>query len=174
MAEETTSARDVFHQTERELATLIRQYRRAFEANDRLAQDIEADAICERIRRLLYEHLELRVGMSSDQWFWLDGREHCQIDRAARQGIRATGRLICSLPEARRLEWSEPFAASISLDNVEELSDYTIWLGNRQTLIGLPRIRQQIEAGEVPSPSAPNAVNQWAFVFRRGERELQQ
>jgi hypothetical protein len=98
---------------ERELAAVARLYGRAVEVSDCVAQDVEADALVNRIRWLLYNHLGLRIGMSTDEWVWLDGQDDCRVEPLSSLEYRASGRLHCSLPEGHR-QWTEPFAARIS------------------------------------------------------------
>ena len=160
-----------FNRLERELAAVLRQYQRATEAGDHPAELVEAEAICSRIRWLLDFHLELRVGMSSDDWVWLDGQEDdCRIERLGAFELRIAGRLYCSLPEGHR-QWTEPFVARISHSPTDgELCNYTIWFGNRETLQNLPKVQQLIESGEVVSAPAPEREDSWAFVFAMGDR----
>src|SRR5713101_6491720 len=150
MPEETTFDQIAYHEhhlrcLERELAAVVRQYRRAGEGDDRAAEEVETEAICDRVRWLLYHHLDLRVGMSSDDWVWLNGQDsHCRIERLGNLQLRASGRIYCSLADGHR-QWTEPFAATISHSpTAAELSDYTIWLGNRATLPNLPTVRRLI------------------------------
>src|SRR5262249_53773930 len=114
---------------------------------------------------------DLRVGMSSEDWIWLDGEDDCLIERLGPVELRATGRLYCTLPQGPRREWTEPFAAKMSHSpTASELIDYAIWFGNRATLLNLPKVQQLIESGEELSPPAPAQDDDWAFVFRMGDR----
>lgn len=155
---------------ERELAALVRQYGRAAEVNDGVALEVEAEAFCDRVRWLLYNHLGLRIGMASDEWVWLDGQADCRVEALGTLELRAAGRFDCSLPEGRR-QWTGPFEAMVSHSPIAaELRDYTIWLGNRATLLNVSKVRQRITSGEMLSPPAPVDLDEWAFVFRRGDR----
>ncbi len=167
---------DTFHQDwladlEVEVAALVRQYLRATEASDRAAREVEADAICDRIRRLLYHHLGLSVSDTDDDWFWLDGQEEgCRVELVGAMELKATGRLWCSLPEGRR-QWTEPFAARVAHSaTAQVLSGYTLHLGSRETLLNLSETRRQIEGGRIPTPPPPANEEEWAFVFRLGDR----
>jgi len=150
---------------ERELAAVVRQYGRAAEASDDAAKEVEADALADRIKCLLYNHLGLRIGMASNDWVWLQGHEDCLVEVAGME-TRISGRIWCCLPEARR-EWTEPFAAEIGHPPTAESLDYTIWLGNRTTLLDLAKVREIFALGEKLSSPAPD---EWAFVFRKGDR----
>lgn len=64
---------------EREVAAVVRQYGRAAEAGD-AAQDVEAEAACDRIKWLLYHHLDLRGGLGDDNWHgWVVTCHHNDI-----------------------------------------------------------------------------------------------
>ena len=156
---------------ERELAAVVRQHGRALTAADGPAEAIEAEAIYERIHRLLYHHLALRLGETADDWVWLDGHDNdCRLEALAPLELRASGRMWCNLPESRR-QWTEPFAANIRHSRTaDELSTYTIWLGSCATLGKLPTTRELIESGEISSPPPPANDDGWAFIFRMRER----
>jgi hypothetical protein len=153
-----------------ELAALVRQYGRATDAGDVAAQEIEAQAICDRVRWLVYHHLDLRIGMSSDDWVWLNGEDDdCFVERPGEHGLRARGRIWCSLPEGRR-QWTEPFAADIRhAPTAPGLCSYTVWFGSRATMLDLAAVRELIASGEVLTPRAPDREDGWAFLFRMGE-----
>jgi hypothetical protein len=154
-----------------EVAAAVRQYQRACEAGDDPAKEVETEAICDRVCRLLYHHLDLRLGMSSDDWVWLNGSYECRIEQMSTLEIRASGRVECSLPEGQR-RWSEPFDARISHSpTAAVLQAYTIWLGNRATFLNVPEVRRMIESGEVLTPPAPVHQDGWAFVFHLGDRD---
>jgi len=160
---------------EAELAAIVRQYDRAVKACDHMAQHVEAEAVCDRVRRLLHHHLGLRVGISSHDWVWLDGQEDdCIVERVGPVELRTAGRLICSLAEGPLRRWTEPFAASITHSRTApELSSYTIWFANRTTMLDLEPIRQLPPGSEIvnpPHPPAPTREDGWAFVFRMGDR----
>jgi hypothetical protein len=158
-----------FGRLQGELAAVVRQYRRAADASDEPAEEFEAGAVCDCIRRLLYEHLSLRVGMSSDEWVWLDGSENCTVEQLTPLEVRASGRLNCSVPESRR-QWTEPFTAIIRHSaSSAELSDYTIWLGNGATLLNLAKVRHLLASGVMVSPPAPARDNEWAYIFRMSD-----
>lgn len=175
---------DMLLEIERSLAAVIRQYRRAADANDSDALALERDSVACWIRRMITIHLEARIGMSSDDWVWLDGDEVCSIELAGAE-MTVSGRIWCSLPEGRR-EWTEPFAARVVHASASpDLADYTIWWGTRETLLDLPTVERLVRGGEVPtprsrierflrgdkvlSPLAPTSEDGWAYVFLRGE-----
>src|SRR5262245_37681976 len=156
---------------QRELAAVLRQHQRATSARDQSAEVVEAEATIDRIRRLLYHHLELRVGMSSDKWVWLDGQDDCVVEALQPLEFRASGRLLCSLPEGRRREWYEPFEAQVILNpNDRELAGYTIWFANVATILNPATVKRMIEAGELVKPRVPARAEEWAHVFRMGDR----
>jgi hypothetical protein len=153
-----------------ELAALVRQYGRAADAGDTAAQELEGQAICDRVRWLMYHHLDLRVGMASDRWVWLNRDDvDCFVERGEGNDLRARGRIRCSLPEGQQ-EWTEPFAADIRHSpTTRGLSSYTVWFGSRATMLDLAAVRDLIASGEVLTPRAPDREDGWAFVFRMGE-----
>jgi len=51
-------------QLQQELSAVVRQLGRAAEANDDVAQEVETEALADRIRRLLYNHVGLHIGMA--------------------------------------------------------------------------------------------------------------
>jgi hypothetical protein len=155
---------------ERELAAVVRQYRRATEVKDGVALEVETEALSNRIRWLLYNHLGLQIGMTSDHWIWLNGDDSCRIEPLlVPLELRVSGRFYCSLPEGHR-QWTEPFAAYINQSPTGELDDYIVSLGNRVTLLNMPKVRELIAMGEKLSPPAPDHKDGWAFVFRKGDR----
>jgi hypothetical protein len=172
MTDNSTYNADRLARLERELAAVVRQYGRAADAGDGAAQEIEAEAISDRIRRLLYHHLDLRVGMSSENWIWLDGLEGgCRVERSGPVEMRACGRILCTLSEEGRWQWTEPFSADISHSAVaDELCGYTVWFGSRATMLDLPAVGRLIKSGEVVAPPAPSRKGAWAFLFRMGDR----
>lgn len=169
--EELASIERSIERLERELAAILRQHQRATNARDESAKLVEADASIDRIRRLIYHHLDMRVGMSSDNWVWLDGQEDCTVEPLQPLEFRASGRLICSLPERRRREWFEPFDVRVSLSpSGGELSAYTIRFANVATFCNLPKVQEMIEAGQTVKPRIPVENEEWAHVFRMGDR----
>jgi hypothetical protein len=161
----------VFERIERELAAILRQHQRATIAGDESAKLVEAEAAIDRIRWLLYHHLDLRVGISSDNWVWLDGQADCAVEPLEPWQFRTLGRITCSLPEGRRREWFEPFEAQVSLSpSSGELSTYTIRFANVTTIQNLQKVAEMIEAGEAVKPRIPVRSEEWAYTFRMGER----
>jgi hypothetical protein len=151
-----------------EVAAIFRQYRRATDAHDNAASVVEVDAIACRIRRMLYVHLEARVGMSSGQWVWLDGDDECNVEVEGTL-MSVSGRIWCSLPEGRR-EWTEPFSAQIVHDDqAQQLTDYTFFWGTHATLLNLREVERLVRACELLRPHAPANLDGWAYVFRMGE-----
>jgi hypothetical protein len=133
---------------------------------------------------MLTIYLEARIGMSSQEWVWLDADETCQVELAGTE-VKVWGRIWCSLPEGRR-EWTEPFAARIAFANDgQRLAHYTFWWGKRETLLDLATVERLVRGGKVPSararlksqlsgetvfsPPAPDGEGGWAYVFRMGE-----
>src|SRR5262245_6413107 len=107
MADDSRYNEDQLARLERELAALVRQFRRAAAAGDLAAEGVEAEAICERIKWLLYHHLDLRVGMGSDDWIWLQGPgDDYRVEQVDPLQLQASGRLWCSLPEGGFREWT--------------------------------------------------------------------
>lgn len=153
-----------------ELAALVRQYGRATDAGVTVAKDVEAQAICDRVRWLVYHHLDLRIGMSSDDWVWLNVEDDDRIvERRGEHDLRARGRIWCSLPEGRR-QWTEPFVADIKHSpTAQGLCSYTVWFGRRVTMLDLAAVRELVATGEVLAPQALDHEDGWAFVFRMGE-----
>jgi hypothetical protein len=169
MNDETTYNVDQLARLEGKLGALVRQYGRAAEAGDALAQEVEAQAICDRVKWLAYHHLGLRIGISSDDWVWLNEDDDCVVESSGPHDLRARGRFWCSLPEGRR-QWSEPFAAVIKHSSTfAGLCDYTVWFGSRATMQDLATVRGLIASGEELNPRAPDREDEWAFVFRMGE-----
>src|SRR5262249_16666516 len=150
MSDDMTYHDDNLKRLERELAAVVRQYRRATEGGDQPAEEVETEAISNRIRWLLYHHLDLRVGMSSDDWVWLTAKDDdCKIEGVGNLELRGAGRFYCSFWDGHR-QWTEPFAAKISHAHTsDELSGYTLWFGNRATLMNAPKVRQLVKSGEV-------------------------
>jgi hypothetical protein len=170
MQDDRTHNVDQLARLEAELAALVRQYGRAADASDTVAQEVEAAALCERVGWLLHHHLDLRIGMSSDKWVWLSGGpDECFVERYEQHDLRARGRIWCSLPEGRR-QWTEPFVAEIRHSPAAAgLCGYTVWFASRATMLDLATVRRLIASSEVLNPRAPDREDGWAFVFRMGE-----
>jgi hypothetical protein len=166
---------DTFHHDwltdlEGQVAALVRQYLRAAKARDRAALDVETQTIGDRVHSLLYHHLGLRVGESSDNWFWLSATKACAVELQGLLDIRAVGQMWCSLPERRR-EWTEPFEARFMHSaSILALSAYTLNFGSRATLLDLSETRSLIDAGKPPESPLPVEKGGWAFVFHMGDR----
>ena len=155
---------------ETELAAVARQYGRAAEAHDDAAKAVEVEAIADRIRRMLYAHLEIRIGMTSNAWVWLDGQEAVQADLVGSE-IKVSGRILCTLAADFRVRWTEPFAAEIThAANAPGLSNYAIWLGTRATLLDLATVERLITSGETVLPPTPSNEDGWAYVIRMDGR----
>src|SRR5262249_16558289 len=146
-------------------AVIVRQFGRASQAQDVAAKIVEVQAIGDRIRRMLYVHLEIRIGMSSNAWVWLDGQEDVQVDFAGTE-LKASGRILCTLANGPRRRWTEPFAAVLTQASPDPgLADYTITLGTRATLLDLAMVERLVTSGETVSPPAPTSEDAWAYVF---------
>jgi len=150
----------------------LRQYARASDVSDLSARAIEAEALCDRIKWLLYHHLELRVGMSDHDWVWLNCHlDDCCVERSPPSEVHARGRIECTLAEGPRKAWTEPFAAKITQSPTgSDICDYSLWFGGRATMLDLETVRKLITAGNVLDPPAPVDENGWAFAFRMGDR----
>jgi hypothetical protein len=161
---------DQLARLEKELAALARQYGRAVDDGDAAAQQVEAEAICDRVKWLLYHHLDLRIGMGSDDWVWLNDNEGL-VDRTGDHVLQASGRIWCSLPETgHRHQWSEPFAAKISHSPIgHELCDYIVNFGSAATILDVAMVRRVLAGGGNLNPRPPDDEDDWAFVFRMGE-----
>jgi hypothetical protein len=181
---EGRSYADILLELEGSLAAVFRQYRRAVEADDRAAIALEKDAVACWVRRMITIHLEARIGMSSEDWVWLDADDVCHVELVGTE-MKVSGRIWCSLPEGRR-EWTEPFAARIvHAIETPHLADYMLWWGTRATVLDLAAVERLVRGGEVPSPHAqierllrgapvfsppaPTSEDGWAYVFRMGE-----
>src|SRR2546423_190756 len=68
---------------------------RAVQAQDDAAKTVEIEAIADRIRRMLYVHMEIRIGMSSDDWVWLDSQEDVEVELTDLE-MNASGRILCT------------------------------------------------------------------------------
>jgi hypothetical protein len=155
---------------ERELAAAVRQFGRASQSQDDPAKAIELEAIGDRIRRLLYVHLETQIGMSSDAWVWMDGQEEIQAELAGME-LKASGRTQCTLANSPLRHWTEPFTAVIVLASPGPgLADYTISWGARASLLDLATVERLILRGEKVSPPPPTSEDAWAYVFRMDGR----
>lgn len=169
---------------ERSLAATIRQYGRAIHANDPDAVAIEKNGLACWIRRMITDHFEARLGLTSLDWVWLDAEDECEVTLAGLE-LTASGRIWCSLPDGRR-EWTEPFAAVIThASSGQLLADYTLWWGTRETLLNLTAVKRLVRGNELPSsgakfvrylqkkqeffPPAPMSEDGWAYVFHKGE-----
>jgi hypothetical protein len=170
MADDSSYFVDELTRLAEELAALVRQYGRALYARDSVAKKVEAEAISDRVRWLVYNHLALQVGITSDDWVWLNaGDDYCLVERCEEQDLRVRGRFWCSLPEGLR-QWTEPFAADIQYSpTAPGLCGYTVWFGSRATMPDLATVRRQVASDEVLNPRAPEREEEWAFVFRMGE-----
>src|SRR5690349_18904987 len=103
----------LFHDLEDELAALMRQYELAIRFDDRPAERMEVIAIGKRARRLLHFHLDLRIGISSNQWIWLGLEKNFRVKRLASHELEVVGRIVCHFPFDDRFVlrygvWSEP------------------------------------------------------------------
>src|SRR5262245_48822120 len=152
---------------ENELAAAIRQFARATEARDDAATAVETETIADRIRRMLYVHLEIRIGMSSDDWVWLDGQEDFQVDVTGTE-TKVSGRIYCTLPTAGpRRDWTEPVAGVMNqISAGEALAAYSISFGARATLLDLSTVKRLVASGEKVAPPPPASEDGWAYVFR--------
>lgn len=155
---------------ENEVAAIFRQYRRASDAHDAVALAMEADAIGCRIARMLYPHLDARIGISSGNWVWADGHDECNVVVEETQ-MMVSGRLFCSLPKGRPREWTEPFSARfVHNDQSRRLADYTLYWGTRATLLDVRKVERLIHHSEERfDPPPPTNLEEWAYVFRKGE-----
>jgi len=155
---------------ETELAAAIRQFDRASQAQDDPAKVIELEAIGDRIRRILYVHLEIRIGMTSDAWVWMDGQEDIRVELAGME-LKASGRIRCTLANGPLRYWTEPFTAVVIQASTDlGLADYTISWGSRETLLDLAAVERLVVRGETMSPPAPSREDAWAYVFRMNSR----
>jgi hypothetical protein len=155
---------------ERELSAAVRQFGRAADAHDDAAKAIEVEAIADRIRRMLYVHLEIRIGMSSDAWVWLDGQENVRVELAGTE-MSLSGRILCALANSLRRQWTEPFAAVVTHGSTDSgLSGYTISLGSPGTLLDLSAVERLIASGETVLPPPPKSQDGWAYIFRMDGR----
>jgi hypothetical protein len=152
---------------ENELAAAIRQFARATAAHDDAATAIETETIADRIRRMLYLHLEIRIGMSSDDWVWLDGQEDFQVHVSGTE-TKVSGRIYCTLPaKGPRREWTEPVAGVMNqISTGKALADYSISFGTRATLLDLSTVKRLVASGEKVAPPPPATEDGWAYVFR--------
>lgn len=147
-----------------DLTAFVRQYHRATDAGDLHALGLEENAIGECLRRLAYEHLEHRLGLSSSEWFWLDGVATTVITLLNKGEISVTGSILCSAADGRA-RWAEPYQAALLTSNRwMTLAAYTIWLGISRSQSDVPEFGERLcsETNQAP----PVAGDEWAFVFR--------
>jgi hypothetical protein len=151
------------------VAALARQLDRAAAAGDEAAVAVEREAICSRIRELVYHHLGVAVGETSDAWVWISvAVEGWAFDRPGPSELSASGQVWCSLPEGGWRDWSEPVSGTFRLSaGGRGVVGYTLRFGRRSTLLDLPAVRVGIAAGQPPGSCPPAEVSEWAYEFRR-------
>ncbi len=156
---------------EKELAAGIRQFARAMGTNDDAAIALEIETVAERVKSLLFIHLEIRIGMGSDSWVWLDGQEGFEMEVTGCE-TNLSGRIWCTLPTAGpRREWTEPVAGLIMHSaKGRGLSGYSFSFGTRATLLDLPTVERLLAGGKDVAPPAPTSQDEWAYVFRIDDR----
>lgn len=151
------------------VAALARQHDRAAAAGDDAAVAVEREAICSRVRELVYHHLGVAVGETSDDWVWLSvAVDGWAFERPGPTELSASGQVWCSLPEGGWRDWSEPVSGCFRLSaGGRALVGYALRFGRRATLLDLPTVRARIAAGDPPGPCPPSEVPEWAYVFAR-------
>jgi hypothetical protein len=160
---------DCIAELEVAVAALTRQLDRAASAADGPAVAVEREAICERVRELVYHHLGCAVGETSDDWVWLSGvLDGWAMERPGPTDLSASGQVWCSLPEGGWRDWAEPFAAWFRLSaDGRSVAGYALRFGRRSTLHDLPAVRAGIVAGSPPPPCLASEVPEWAYVFSK-------
>jgi len=153
---------------QRRVATIIRQYFRAVEANDVEAVSRESVDLCCATSWLLEHHLKSAPNWNSDER-WLDGMIASKVADLPENTVQIEGEVVWGLSEnPGGKQWSEPLLAQIRATD-SGLEEYEIGFGR-----GSDEESPEIEFGFYPTLGA--TVDQhhlsdgpsFRFVFRGG------